>query len=183
VDRKTYVQKAFANHLSDANTYQGLSHTEASDSIKELTELLTAFVDLNQDKLGKSTCKFLTDSQEEVVNPYPHFYLTFKIHKTPLKTRPIVPVSGSLLHALGRWLDSQLQPLVRTLPLFIASLWELKNHLQALPPLPAHARLFTCDAVSMYTNIDTDHALKVIADSLPPQTGKRPPGRVHNQRP
>jgi hypothetical protein len=100
------------------------------------------------------------------VDPYPHFYLTFKIHKTPLKTRPIVSVSGSLLHALGRWLDNQLQPLVRTLPSFIASSWELKNHLETLPALPAHARFFTCDAVSMYTNIDTDHALAVIGDFL-----------------
>ncbi len=108
----------------------------------------------------------MTDSQEEVVDPYPHFDMTFKIHKTPLKTRPIVSVSGSLLHALGRWLDSQLQPLVRTLPSFVASSWELKNHLQALPPLPAHARLFTCDAVSMYTNIDRDHAMECIATFL-----------------
>jgi hypothetical protein len=101
-----------------------------------------------------------------VVDPYPHFYLTFKIHKTPLKTRPIVSVSGSLLHALGRWLDNQLQPLVRTLPSFIASSWELKNHLETLSALPAHARFFTCDAVAMYTNIDTDHALAVIGDFL-----------------
>jgi hypothetical protein len=96
----------------------------------------------------------------------PRFYLTFKIHKTPLKTRHIVSVSGSLPHALGRWLDDQLQPLVRQLPSVIASSWELKNRLEKLPPLPAHARLFTCDAVLMYTSIDTNHALEVITKFL-----------------
>jgi hypothetical protein len=166
VDRKTYIHKAFADHLSDANTYRSLSPTEASDSIEELTELLQAFVSHHENELGESTTKFLTESIDEVIDPYPHFYLTFKIHKTPLKTRPIVSVSGSLLHALGRWLDNQLQPLVRSLPSFIASSWELKNCLESLPPLPTNARLFTCDAVSMYTNIDTDHALEVIADFL-----------------
>jgi hypothetical protein len=100
--------------------------TKASDSIKELTELLSDFLDNHKDKLSESTCKFLADSQEEVVDPYPHFYLTFKIHKTLLKMRPIVSVSGSLLHTLGRWLDNQLQPLVRSLPSFVASSWELK---------------------------------------------------------
>jgi hypothetical protein len=97
---------------------------------------------------------------------YPHFYLTFKIHKTPLKMRPIILVSSSLLHALGCWFDNQLQPLVRQLPLFIASSWELKNRLEKLPPLPAHARLFTCNAVSMYSSIDTNHALDVMAKFL-----------------
>jgi hypothetical protein len=104
----------------------------------------------------------------DMEDPYPHFYLTFKIHKTPLKTRPIVLVSGSLLHTLECWLDDQLQPLVRTLPLLLASSWDLKNCLEHLPPLSAHARLFTCDTVSMYTSIDTDHALEVMMTFLEP---------------
>jgi hypothetical protein len=166
VDRTTYIHKAYTDHLSDAQTYQALSPNEAATAIANLGDNLDVFLSTHRDELGEATCKFLNDSKSEVTDPYPHFYLTFKIHKTPLKTRPIVSVSGSLLHALGRWLDDQLQPLVRTLPSFIASSWELKNCLEDLPPLPAHARFFTCDAVSMYTNIDTDHALAVIAPFL-----------------
>jgi hypothetical protein len=166
VDRTTYVHHAYNDHLSNADTYQSLTPHEANTGINELTDLLSCFISHHSDELGAEARKFLKNSMVEVTDPYPHFYLTFKIHKTPLKTRPIVSVSGSLLHALGRWLDTQLQPLVRKLPSFIASSWELKNHLEKLPPLPAHARLFTCDAVSMYTSIDTDHALEVIADFL-----------------
>jgi hypothetical protein len=166
VDRSTYIRKAFIDHLSDTKTYQSLSTLEAASCIADLETLLSDFTTEHRDRIGENAHKFLDNSMMEVEDPYPHFYLTFKIHKTPLKTRPIGSVSGSLLHALGRWLDDQLQPLVRELPSFIASSWELKTCLEQLPALPAHARLFTCDAVSMYTSIDTNHALEVIADFL-----------------
>jgi hypothetical protein len=66
--------------------------------------------------------KFLQTSMMKVKDPYPHFYLTFKIHKMLLKMRPVlVSVSGSLLHVLCCWLNIQLQPLVGKLPSFIAS--------------------------------------------------------------
>jgi hypothetical protein len=84
-----------------------------------------------------------------------------QIHKMPLKTRPIISVSGSLLHALGRWLNEQLHPLIRSLPSFIASSWELKTHIEKLSKLPANTRLFTCNMVSVYASIDTGYALDV----------------------
>ena len=166
VDRTTYVRHAFQDHLSDQDTYQSLSECEAALAIDELTDELYAFVETHSSRLGPTNKKFLLNSMMEVTDPYPHLYLTFKIHKTPLKTRPIVSVSGSLLHALGRWVDDQLQPLVRQLPSFIASSFELKQQFDILPPLPATSRLFMFDAVSMYTNIDTDHALTTIAAFL-----------------
>jgi hypothetical protein len=35
--------------------------------------------------------------------------LTMKVHKTPLKTRPIVSCSGSILEGIGIWVDSKLK--------------------------------------------------------------------------
>jgi hypothetical protein len=166
VDRTKYIHHAFKDHLSDTATYQSLSEREASLAILELTDEIFAFTETHGNRLGDANKKFLLQSMMEVVDPYPHFYLTFKIHKIPLKTRPIVSVSGSLLHALGRWVDDQLQPLVRKLPSFISSSFELKQCLDRLPQLPANARLFMFDAVSMYTSIDTDHALATIATFL-----------------
>ena len=86
-----------------------------------------------------------------------------KVHKTPLKTRPVVSCSGSLLHSLGVWLDTMLQPIATSLPSFIASSYDLKEALQEMPLLPANAQLFTADAISMYTNIDTASALNAIS--------------------
>ena len=72
-----------------------------------------------------------------------------KVHKKPLKTRPVVSCSGSLLHPLGVWLDTALQPIATDLPSFIASSYDLKEALNELPTLPQGALLFTADAVSM----------------------------------
>jgi hypothetical protein len=71
------------------------------------------------DALSKKSYTFITAYS----NDFPRFYLLFKIHKSPLKTHPIISVSRSTLHAFGRWVDCQLQPLMKLLLSFIASSW------------------------------------------------------------
>jgi hypothetical protein len=55
-----------------------------------------------------------------------------------------------------------LQPLARNIPSYIKSSVTLKKFLVSMPPLPETAKVFTADAVAMYTNIDTAHALSEI---------------------
>jgi hypothetical protein len=99
---------------------------------------------------------------------FPHFYITAKVHKQPLETRPNISVSGSTLEGLGKWVDRQLQPLARNTNAFLSSSWNLVKTLKELPQLPTTVRLYTCDACSMYTNIDTDHAMETLRDTVPP---------------
>ena len=51
------------------------------------------------------------------------------------------------------------------MPTYLKNSTELKKEFKALQ-LPPHARLFTADAVSMYTNIDTEAALFEISAFL-----------------
>ncbi len=115
--------------------------------------------------LSNNDKKFI-EASLDVKDPFPHFYLLFKIHKQPIKTRPIVSVVGSILHGLGRWVDKQLQPVCKCLPSYVSSSLDFKNKISDLPTLPAGTRLFTCNAILMYTNIETDHALNEIEDFL-----------------
>jgi hypothetical protein len=158
IERERYIKRAFEDHLNDDTTYQRLSEAEANNRIKTLRRIMDNFLENYKNKILKEDWKFIKRSLI-VEDPFAKFYLTAKVHKKPWKTRPIVSISGSLLHGLGRWVDKILQPFARTIPSHIKSLVKLKDLLISMPPLPPTARLFTCDAVAMYTNIDTSHAI------------------------
>jgi hypothetical protein len=165
LEREVYIQRALNDHLLDKNTYKQLEKEEASREMDTVRYRMTQFMTNNKKYLSKPDFKFLQRSLV-VDDPFPKFYLTAKIHKTPWKTRPIVSVSGSLLHGLGKWVDKQLQPFARDTNAHVKSSFEIKTLLVNLPPLPSTARLFTADAVSMYTNIDTRHGLQQVSEYL-----------------
>ena len=71
-------------------------------------------------------------------------------------------------------IDYWLESFTINLPTKLRDSQDLLDRIRALGPLPRGARLWTADAVSMYTNIDTDLALVAIrtwletfADELP----------------
>jgi hypothetical protein len=161
IERYKYITRALNDHLLDATTYKPLHPLLAQQRIDRLQTQLQQFIEYYGKRLSPPDVKFLTKTLH-VKDPYPKFYITAKVHKTPWKTRPIVSVSGSLLDGLGRWVDKLLQPYFAATPFAVKSSTTLKDLVIDLPPLPPSARLFTADAVSMYTNIDTTHALSVI---------------------
>jgi hypothetical protein len=92
--------------------------------------------------------------------------MSLKAHKTPWKMRPIVCCAGTFMNNLSRWLDYHLQKLKPLIPTYLKDSHQLLDLLRNLGPLPPGALLFTADANSMYTNIDTDHAILVISEWL-----------------
>ena len=77
--------------------------------------------------------------------------------------RPIVCCTGTLMNHLSCWLDHQLQKLKPLIPTYIRDSGQLLDLLANLSPLPPNAKVFTANTNSMYTNIDTDHAIEVIS--------------------
>jgi hypothetical protein len=92
----------------------------------------------------------------------PQFYLTIKVHKQPWKTRPIIRRIGSYLNVFSKWLDYRFKELIAFSPTYIKDSFQVLQELKAISQLPPNAKLFTCDAVSMYTNIDSTHGIQVI---------------------
>ena len=124
---------------------------------KTLTKMLHAFLKRGLDNNKKA---------------FPGFYLTLKAHKlkqgqnvTHLKSRPIVACPGCLLHPLGIWIDRKLQAIAKQQESYFHTSFELRQQLcsTAYPP---NAKLFTADAVSMYTNIPTNTAIMLIAKHI-----------------
>jgi hypothetical protein len=79
--------------------------------------------------------------------------------------RPIVSMSGSPTHGIGWWLDQQLKLIIKRLPSYIESSFDLKNWLGQLTYEPSSriSLTFTCNTVSMYTNINTYHTLTLFS--------------------
>ncbi|KAL7579195.1 hypothetical protein ACA910_011366 [Epithemia clementina (nom. ined.)] len=166
IEYSAYVNKAFQDHLSDASTYKSLTRHDAENVALNLRYKLQFWIVDNKMVLSKVERRFLRHNLAQNTTPFPVFYFTMKVHKHPWTTRPIVSCSGSLTHPLGIWVDSKLQAVARAQPSFFASSAELKLKLEALGQLPPGAKLFTADAVSMYTNIKTMEALHEIGRYL-----------------
>ena len=149
------------DHLSDSTTYRRLSPNEAELETRRIRHALTNWMAKHSTVLTKNELRFLKHHYNANEEPFATFYATMKVHKQPLKTRPIVSCSGSLLAALGVWVDDKLQKAARTQRSYFTSSFDLKKELSVLN-LPPGYFLFTADAESMYTNIPTDRALLFI---------------------
>jgi len=167
IDRTQYIRAAFQNHLLHERTYKKLSRQQAEHQMRQTSDAISSWLRKYKKVIPKHEYTYLKRTHRLYNNKgeiaFPQFYLLAKIHKTPMDTRPIVSVVGSLLHGLGRWADRQLQTPGRSIPSYIKSSIDYLARLRRLQeekPFPPTARFFICDAVSMYTNIPTGPALR-----------------------
>ena len=166
LERDSYIRFALNDHLNCRDTYKKLSKDSALQHMATVRKKVNSFLYKHRKTLTNEEKLFIRKRTAEVEDPFPVLYLLMKVHKQPLKTRPVVSCSGSLLHPLGVWLDTALQPIATSLPSFIGSSYDLKEALQNIDILPPSALLFTADAISMYTNIDTYRAIGSIRSFL-----------------
>jgi hypothetical protein len=165
IEKTSYIQMAYRDHFNDRTSYRRLSPNDVALESRRLKTLLNSWRSRFNDELSKQERKFLKTQQNLCIDPFPAFYLTMKVHKKPLKSRPIVSCSGSLLEGLGIWVDAKMQPLARRQKSYFKSSFDLVQELKPMN-LPPSARFFTADAVSMYTNIPTSRALLFISRYL-----------------
>ncbi|MCP4745959.1 MAG: hypothetical protein GY874_07435 [Desulfobacteraceae bacterium] len=167
IERERYLDLALRDHLGDKNTYRQLNEAEAKTRLKSMMGTIDSFVKVFGKKIGPNNTKYIIRklSQVNLKNAAARFYLTAKIHKTPLKTRPIVSTCGGLLEGIAKYTDRVLQHIIKHLPYVATSSKEVVRDLCA-KKWPSQTRLFTWDAVSMYTNIHLDHAWPVIKNFL-----------------
>ena len=129
-----------------------------ANSVQKLLEKrIKTYLDMLSKEERNCFCTNLRSKEE----PWGFLHLLFKVHKIPLKTRTVVSYYGNLLHPLGQLITEYLQPLARRQRSNFQDSFTLKKELD-LQKLPSNARLFICDATSMYTNIKTGPALQHI---------------------
>ena len=79
------------------------------------------------------------------------------MHNTPWKTRPVVNTIRTMKAGLSKLLDHWLQNIRYQVPTYLKDFSHLIQLLKYQGTLPSGAKLFTADAKSMYTLINTDH--------------------------
>lgn len=164
--RETYLKRAFEEHLGDFETYAVLDDRSCATMMSLLRQTQVLWLSKFDSVLPKGDKRYLKVTREKAMNKLAKFRMTMKVHKDPWKTRPIVCCTGTFMNAWSKWLDHYLRmltPFVRTYTRDTSTVLEFIRNVDELPPT---AMLFTADAESMYTNIDTDHAVNVISNWL-----------------
>lgn len=165
LERPHYNVRGVREHLGNTNVYQRLTKQQITGKMCQLQFKYKAFVRKYEYVLLDAEITFL----ERALKKYPpmklaRFRMSLKAHKGKnWKMRPIVCCAGTFMNALSKWLDNRLSQLKRFIPSYMKDSNDLLLRLKDMGRLPPHARLFTMDAVSMYSNINTEHAIEVIS--------------------
>ena len=167
IEREKYIGLVFRDHLNDLTTYVRVPQDQVEPMNDKIFALFDAWYKMasKKGKISPSEARFLEHHRLSNDSSINTFYVTMKVHKDRLSTRPIVSTSGTLLYALGVWCDDKLQIAAQRQRSYFKNTFDLKRELSALD-LPPNALLFTSDAKSMYTNIPTNRALLKIGAYL-----------------
>ncbi len=161
MERDKLIQQVIEEHLSNVNVYKQLTAADTSAAMQCLRYKFDDFRNKHKETLGQNVLTFFRRSLNQHGCNVAKFRATIKVHKNPPTTRPIVATCGTFLGSVSKWLDYQLQLLMQFLPWCIKDSKSFRDELIHLK-VPPNAKLFTCDAVSMYSNIDLDHGLEIM---------------------
>jgi hypothetical protein len=128
--------------------------------MEHLKTFLKDLLSKHANNLSKSKLTFFQCSLKEH-HRLPIFYGLPKVHKQPISLRPVVSTSGSLLAIFSTWIDFKMKELLPFVQSYVQNSISVINELKTIT-LPDNALIFTADAVSMYTNINTDIGIQSI---------------------
>lgn len=162
---KQYVNDALV-HLKDEKTYVQLSDDEAAAAAINTESLIRNWCSKHVTRgVTKNDVLYIKKSLNENEDPFGYFYLMYKIHKPGRTTRPVCSDCSSLLHTLGKWITTMLNPIAQRQQSYFENSFALKEILDSTK-IPPNTKIFSCDAKSMYTNIPTAPALEVVGQYI-----------------
>ncbi len=177
IDTATYIRRALQDHLLNSKNYTRLEQADAEKRLEDLyleaQQLISDIVKAHGDSetlhqyfkrayLSKDTTSSCSKNERPNNVNFSNFYILPKIHKNPWKTRPVASQCGSVLEPIARWLDYMLQQVLHLCPCYLKNGEELQNLLKQQGRVPKDTVIYSMDATSMYSNIDTDHGLDVL---------------------
>lgn len=106
----------------------------------------------------------------------PVIYCLPKIHKDRINPpgRPIISSNGSLVEPLAQYIDYFLQPMVHTLPSYLADTRDILNCIKDIIVSNEHI-LVSLDVTSLYTNIPHVGGIEAVAAFMNLRSDPSPP--------
>jgi len=163
MNRDLYIEQVLREHLTTPS-YLQLTSENALTEINNTKQLLLNAFNTHKNLLSQPGITYFTRSFKEN-HCVPIFYGMPKVHKNPMKLQPVVSCINSLPSIFSTWLDFKMKELLSFIPSYIKNSTELIKDLKQLH-LPPGAKVFTADAISMYTNIDTETGIQALRDLL-----------------
>ena len=170
VELEQYIVDAMVD-LGDESTYEKLTEEEAQAEGHCLFGKCWRWTFTSKargtitDHEAKYICKHTSANSED---PHGYVYLLYKVHKArspgkPVPTRPVCLDYASVTYFIRKWVDVRVQLIAKSLQIYLKDSFEFKKLIDNLGRMDHRAKLFTYNAMSMYTNIPTEYALEVIS--------------------
>ena len=154
------------SHLTDVNTY----HCQSIDNDKITRRLMTLFQQslLTPKGIHRDTCSQCVTSVSKEWRSgkfkVPAFYIIPKLHKKPVKSRPITPSHSWVTTRISKLLDSYLQDIVKQ---YGHCLRNSYNIISVLEPLTFKTiTLAAANVESFYTNILQNDCISNLKEML-----------------
>jgi hypothetical protein len=147
-----YIKEVLSKHLLTKD-YKQLSETEVRNRMKQVKYYPKSIIHDHQGLLSKAELTYFKRNLQEW-HRLPIFYGLPKVHITPTTLTPVVSGTNSLLAFFSNWLEYKMKELLPFVQSYIKDSFTVITELKQLH-IPNEPQLFSEDASSMCTNIDT----------------------------
>ena len=166
VSERTWIRDKCLELLSDTNNYQVVSpmmmNAYCNQQCTEM-ELLANYADSYLHcgpQLGKFLRHRITVPGTQHVLPV--FHGIPKIHKEPVKMRPIVPCHSAIQNPAAKYISKNLKPIIKSAPAILHGSKDLAIKLSQIKLIPRRQFfIVTGDVVAFYPNIPLEHCLDI----------------------
>jgi hypothetical protein len=171
MDTDRYIRQVLQEHLLTKD-YMQLPEATAKAQMDHIKNRLKTLITASHTELSKPEQLYFRRNFQ-LHHRTPIFYGLPKVHKTPVTLKPVVSNSSSFLSLFSNWLDYKMKDLLPLVRSYTKNSTTILNDL-CHTTLPEGALLFSADATSMYTSIDTPTGVSAIQDFIEANKEKLP---------
>jgi hypothetical protein len=170
VSKREWIIEKSLDILNNVKDYREISYAECINilddkvtRIKPLAKLAREWCDPFEGTVADFLRSKIPVGNE--VHAVPKFYGLPKIHKQPVKFRPIIPCHSVVMNPCAKYVSKKLKPLIKEAPTVIHGSKDLAIKLSKLNINPRRKwYIVSGDVVAFYPNIPLDKCMQVVRD-------------------